>query len=268
MHARALALGPVSAILLAVSAHGAEQMPTLAFGFDGSLSLNNSDTTYRNPKGRADYLTSPYLRFSASGKLTPDLSYSFYASGGFEKYPFRQEGDNTYASLGTSMTKKWGNAAVGAYYERNHAFDGVFGPFLYVSNDFGVYGRYSYSNAADDVRFKPGLSVSRRFADDQSEDSFIYSFKLDAERKLAEKWWWTVTPRIRRQHFLAGENTDRVDTIYSLSTGVRYTINDHFQVSAGFGYEHRQSTIETRGYDSFNVGISLDFSHTFAKLLR
>lgn len=209
MHVRALALGLVSVVLFAVSASAAERMPTLAFGVDGSVSLNNSDTTYRNPRGRSDYLTSPYLRLSASGKLVPDLSYSFYASGGFEKYPYRQEGDNTFASLGTSLIRKWGNLSLGGYYERNHALDGIFGRFLYASNDVGIYGRYNYSNAADVVRLKPGVAISRRFADDPSEDSFIYSFKLDAERKIVEKWWWTLTPRIRRQHFLNGENVDR-----------------------------------------------------------
>jgi hypothetical protein len=253
-------------VLSVVSGGAAERMPTLALGIDGSLALNSSDNTYRNPGGRSDYLTSPYLRLSASGKLTADLSYSFYATGGFEKYPSRQDADNTYASLGTSLTKKWGDLALGGYYERNNAFDGIFGRFLYSSNEVGTYGRYSYTDARDVARLKPGFAISRRFADDPSEDSFVYSFKLDAERKLAEKWWWTVTPRIRRQHFLGGENTDRVDTIYSLSTGVRYTINEHFQISAGFGYDHRESTMAGRGYDNFNVGISLDFSHTFAKL--
>ena len=268
MHVRALALGLVSVVLLAVSAPAAERTPTLAFGVDGSMSLSSSDATYRNPRGRSDYLTAPYLRLSASGKLVPDLSYSFYASGGFEKYPFRQDGDNTYASLGTSLTRKWGNLSLGGSYERNHAFDGIFGRFLYVSNDVGIYGRYSYADAADIVRLKPGIAISRRFADDQSEDSFIYSFKLDAERKIVEKWWWTRTPRIRRQHFLAGENAGRVDTIYSISTGARYTINEYFQLSAGFGYDHRELTTVGRAYDSFSFGVSLDFSHTFAKLPR
>ena len=57
-----------------------------------------------------------------------------------------------------------------------------------MSNDVGIYGRYSYADAADIVRLKPGIAISRRFADDESEDSFIYSFKLDAERKIVEKW--------------------------------------------------------------------------------
>jgi len=205
---------------------------------------------------------------SASGKLVPDLSYSFYASAGFEKYPFRQDEDNTFATLGASLTKKWGDAHLGVSYERNNNFDGVFGHFTYVSNDLGINGRYSYVNAADTVRIKPGFSMSRRFADDLSDDSFIYSFKLDAERKIIEKWWWTLTPRIRRQHYLAGENDGRVDTIYSVTTGLRYTINDHFQLSAGFGYSHRDSTMIGKAQDSFNIGISLDFSHTFAKLQR
>ena len=113
------------------------------------------------------------------------------------------------------------------------------------------------------------MSISRRFADDPSEDSFIYSFKLDAERKLAEKWWWTLTPRIRRQHFLGGDNIGRVDTIYSISTGVRYAINDYFQISAGFGYDHRESTTGQPGVTTASASVSsLDFSHTFASLPR
>ena len=89
MHVRALALGFVGVVLFAASTSAAERTPTLAFGVDGSCLSVHSDATYRNPRGRSDYLTSPYLRLSASGKLVPDLSYSFYASGGFEKYPFR-----------------------------------------------------------------------------------------------------------------------------------------------------------------------------------
>jgi hypothetical protein len=49
MHVRALALGLFGVVLLAVSTPAAEQMPTLAFGIDGSISLNNSDTTYHIP---------------------------------------------------------------------------------------------------------------------------------------------------------------------------------------------------------------------------
>jgi hypothetical protein len=266
MDFRALALGLVCAVPIAItaSAQTGERSPTLAFGVDGSVPLSTSDTTYRNPKGRSDYLTSPYLRLSASGKLVPDLSYSFYGSGGFEKYPFRQDADNTYASLGTTLTKRWDQLSTGISYERNYAYDGVFGRYLYASNDVGIYSSYGYTDAAKIVRLRPGFSVSRRFADDPSEDSFVYSFKLDAERKLSDRWWVTLTPRIRRQHFLAGESDGRADTIYSISTGVRYKINDHFQVSAGIGYDHRESTAETKRYDSFSFGMSLDFSHTFA----
>jgi hypothetical protein len=262
---RALALGFVCVLLVAAaaSALAAERAPTLALSFDGSLPLNLSDNTYRNPSGRSDYLTSPYLRLSAHGRLVPGLSYSFYASGGFEKYPARQDSDNTFATLGTSLTKRWGHLGVGASYERNHAYDGVFGPFLYVSNDVGLFTYYSYTDAAKVVRLRPGMSMSRRFADDPSADSFVYLFKLDVERKLSERWWFTVTPRIRRQHFLGGANSGRVDTIYSLSSGLRYAINDRVGLSGGIGYDRRDSTVPTSRYDSFSFGVSLDFSHTF-----
>jgi hypothetical protein len=82
------------------------------------------------------------------------------------------------------------------------------------------------------VRIKPAVSISRRFSDDASQESYVASFKVDLERKLADHWWVTLTPRIRYQNFLGGENLGREDTIYSISTGLRYSINDNIACPA------------------------------------
>jgi hypothetical protein len=269
---RAQALGLAGMVLAAAIAIGRaaertpERLPTIALGIDGSLPLNYSDDRLNNPAGRtgrADYLTSPYLRLSLDGKLRPDLSYSFYASGGFDKYPSQGDADSTFATLGASVTKRWGDLRVGASFERNHAYDGIFGAFLYVAHDLGGYASYLYTDAAKVLRINPRMSISRRFSDDLSAESYIISFKVDMERKLAERWWVTVTPRLRYQHFLGGDNLGREDTIYSISTGLRYSINDHFGLSGSIGYERRTSNVDSRNFDSFGAGLSLDFSHTF-----
>ncbi len=262
---RVLALGLAGVLLAGATGfgHAAERTPTLAFGIDGSLPLSYSDDRFSNPKGRADYLTSPYLRLSAEGKLVPDLSYSLYASGGFDKYPSRIDSDSTFATLGASLTRRWGDLRVGVSLERNHAFDGTFGPFLYLAHDLGGYVSYLYTDAAKTVRFRPGMSISRRFSDDPSAESYVVSFKVDMERQLVKRWWLTLTPRLRFQNFLGGENLGRSDTVYSLSSGLRYSIDDHFGLSASAGYERRTSNVDSRNFSSFGAGLSLDFSHTF-----
>jgi hypothetical protein len=262
---RALALGLAGFLLAAAHAAGiaAERTPTADVFIDGSVPLNFTDDRYGNPQGHADYLTSPYLRMSLNGRLVPSLHYALYASGGFDKYPSRADADSTFATLGASLTKRWGDFRLGFSLERNHAYDGVFGPFLYVAHDLGSYVSYLYTDAAKVVRIKPAVSLSRRFSEDASQESYVASFKVDLERKLADRWWVTPTPRIRYQNFLGGENLGREDTIYSISTGLRYSINDNIGVSSSVGWERRTSNVPGRNFDSFGAGISLDFSHTF-----
>ena len=71
MGERASALGLAGVVLAATVAAGraAERTPTMALGIDGSIPLAYSDDRFDNPGGRADYLTSPYLRLSLEGKL-------------------------------------------------------------------------------------------------------------------------------------------------------------------------------------------------------
>jgi len=253
---RALARGLATALLAAATGfgHAAERTPTLAFGIDGSLPLSYSDDRFSNPSGRADYLTSPYLRLSAEGKIVPDLSYSLYASGGFDTYPSRIDSDSTFATLGANLARRWGGLHIGVSLERNHAFDGTFGPFLYRAHDLGGYVSYLYTDAAKIVRFRPAMSISRRFSDDPSAESYVVSFKVDMERQLAKRWWLTVTPRLRHQGFLGGDNLGRADGVYSIASGLRYSINDHFGLTASVGYERRTSTFPERNFSSFGAG--------------
>jgi len=266
MGERALALG-LAAFLLAAAAtasQAAERWPTFDLSVDGSVPLNYSDDRIRNPNGgRADYLTSPYFKVSLNGRAVPDLHYAFYASIGVDKYPSRIDSDSTASTLGASLTRRWDNFRFGVSFEQNHFYDGLFGPFLYLAHDLSMSASYLYTNDTKTLRIRPRLGASRRFTDDASQESYVVSFSIDTEYKLAKDWWWTVTPRIRYQDFLGGTNRGRQDTIYSISTGLRYTINDQVDITSSVGYQSRDSTVARRNFDSFGASISLNFSHTF-----
>jgi hypothetical protein len=193
----------------------------------------------------------------------PDLHYSLYASIGVDKYPSRIDADNTAAALGASLTRRWNAFRLGVSFEQNHFYDGVFGPFVYLAHDLSISASYLYTNPARTIRIRPRLGASRRFTDDVSQESYVLSFTLDTEYKLAKDWWFTLTPRIRYQDFLGGTNQGRHDTIYSISTGLRYTINDQIDITSTIGYQSRESTVVRRNFDSFGVSLSLNFSHTF-----
>src|SRR5262245_5793177 len=133
MQFRALALG-LFLIPAECAAAAGQTLPTL--GVDGSLSASFADNSFQQADRRSDFLTSPYLRFSADGKLIiPDLAYSLYASGGFDKYATRGDSDSTYAALGAGLTQRWGRFQLGVAFERSHAYDGIFGTYLYVANN-------------------------------------------------------------------------------------------------------------------------------------
>ena len=265
MNHRAPALGLAGLLLAATApaASAADRFPTLALGVDGSIPLSFADDTYRNPAGRSDYLTSPYLKLSAFGRLMSNLNYSLYASGGFDKYAARPTGDSTLASLGTGLGYRFGHFNFGGYFERNNSYDGIFGAFLYTSNDVGVYLRYNYIDAAKLWRVRPSVSASNRFADDPSATSYVFSFKADIERKLHDKWWIGLTPRVRFQNFTGGENAGRQDTLGSVSGSLRYSASDQLSLSLVVGYERRVSTQSNRDFNNLGVGASVDFSHSF-----
>src|SRR5262245_32328234 len=91
----------------------AERTPYVEFSFDGSAPLKFTDNVYRVANKTSDILTSPYLKLSASGELVPHLHYSLYASGGFDKFAAVRDNDGTLATLGASLTKRWGEFRLG-----------------------------------------------------------------------------------------------------------------------------------------------------------
>lgn len=253
--------GLLCAGLCATPAGAAERAPTLGLSIDGSASTAFTDNTYRNPQGRSDFLTSPYLKLSAAGRLVPNLTYSLYASGGFDKYATRGDADSTFAALGASLRRRWGPFHIGASYERSRAYDGIFGPFLYTAHDVSASAGYNYIGPGTRLKIRPGMTVAHRSADDPSAQRFVYSFKVDIEHRLVERWWLTLTPRVRFYHFTSSTNAGRQDTLSSISGGLRYSFNDDLSLSATAGYETRTSTKDDKRFDNFGAGASIDFSY-------
>jgi hypothetical protein len=245
----------------------AERTPYLEFSFDGSLPLQFTDNVYRLASKTSDVLTSPYLKLSASGELVPHLHYSLYASGGFDKFAVVQDSDGTLATLGASLTRRWGDFRLGGSFERSHAYDGVFGPFLYNANDVSIYARYNFRIPSQNLQIKPGISISTRLTDDPpSANRLLYNARVEFERKLPGRWWFIVTPRVRYYNYSDAQNAGRRDTIASISAGLRYEINKDVSLSAGLGYEARKSNVPGKDFNNFTAGASIDFSHIFERL--
>jgi hypothetical protein len=245
----------------------AERTPYLEFSIDGSLPLLFTDNVYRLPSKTPDILASPYLKLSASGELIPHLHYALYASGGFDKFAAVRDSDGTLATLGASLSRRWGDFRLGGSFERSHAYDGIFGPFLYNANDVSIYARYNFRIPSQNLQIKPGLSISARLTDDPpSAKRLFYNFRVEFERKLTDRWWFNVTPRVRYYNYSDAQNAGRRDTIASISAGLRYEISKDVSLSGGIGYEARKSNVPGKDYNNLTVGASIDFSHIFERL--
>ena len=247
---------------LAVQAHAAEQYPSINFSFDGSLPLQyETNPTRSETKKQPDSIFSPYFRLSAYGDLRPDISYSFYAATSVDRYLQEQDNTGSTIAFGGQVTKKWGPLQLGAVYDRNYGYDQDYRTLNSINNDFGVFLRYHYSNAAADFRIRPGIAITARLDEFFTLQRNLYNFKIDFEKKLLDRWWLILTPRVRFYDY-SDTQAGRQDLIASISTGIKYEINQDMNFTTTIGYESRRSNTPDKNYKNLFVGASLDFSFT------
>jgi len=86
----------------------------------------------------------------------------------------------------------------------------------------------------------------------------LFRFKVDLERKVADRWWVFATPSLRVYDYVSG----RLDDIYAITTGLRYDITRDVSLTSSVGYESRNSSSSSRNFNNMVVGLSLDFSYT------
>jgi hypothetical protein len=103
-----------------------------------------------------------------------------------------------------------------------------------------------------------------RLDEDLVVQRYLYYFKVDFEQKLIDRWSFIVTPRVRFYDYL-GTQSGRHDWVYSASAGLRRNITEGLDFSTTVGYEDRVSNLPRKGYDTWTVQASLDFSYTILR---
>lgn len=240
----------------------AEQSPAFNFSLDGSVPAQfetNINRASRNPT--ADFSYSSYLKLSALTALKPDLTYSIYANTSVNRYVQYFNANGSTAGVGTQLTKKWDGLQLGAVYDWNQYYNREYRNLMGANNDVGVFLRYSYLASDESFRIKPSLSVASRFGENLVVQRYLYSFKVDFEHKLVDRWSFIVSPRVRFYDYL-GTQSGRQDWVYSASAGLRRRITEGLNFSTTVGYENRTSSLPGKGYDNWTVQASLDFSYT------
>jgi len=241
----------------------AEKFPTLNFAIDGSLPLQyESNPTRVETKRQPDYVFSPYFKLSAFGDLRPDLSYSFYAATSVDRYLQTEDNTGSLAAFGTQLIKKWESLQLGVTYEHSYGYDKDFETLFSSNNDFGVFLRYSYTNPAGDFNIRPYLTATTRLDEGLALQRNLYSFKIDFERRLIDRWWIILTPRVRYYNYFDTQ-AGRRDLITSISTGLKFDVSRDVNFTTSIGYENRASNIPGKNYDNLIIGASLDFSYTY-----
>jgi putative beta-barrel porin BBP2 len=261
---RSWTLGLGLAAMLSAGAGAAERFPSLDLNIEGSVPLQYTDNASRSAHKQSDVLLTPYLRLSATGHLQADLDYTIYASGGHDRFGRIRDNDDTFASLGGNIVKRWGRFSFGTSYEHAYVYDGVFAQVVNVTNDVNIFARYSW-RPDPYLRVTPGITAAARFNEFGAFQRNVYSLKMDIERRLFGRWWWVTTPRFRYYDYAAA-NAGRRDALASVSTGLRYEFNDDVSFTTAVGYEQRTSNVAGKAYDNFTAGASLDFSYNFERL--
>jgi len=70
----------------------------------------------------------------------------------------------------------------------------------------------------------------------------LFHFKVDFERRLADRWWIFLTPRLRIYDYV-DRSSGRIDAISSIGTGIRYEVTENIDLTSSIAYESRASGV-------------------------
>lgn len=212
---------------------------------------------------RPDFFTSPFLKLSANGDLDATTSISFYASAAPDKFAHVREADDGVATSGGSLQKALGNFGIGATYEHNWVYDGVFRTLLFQANDFSAFGGYTYINGP--LSIGPSLMVTYRQADLASAERILLTAKVAISYKLTQSVKFFLTPRLRYYDFTSGVTAGRRDTRPSVIGGLSYQINPDLGVTGSIEYDQRWSNVIGRNFTNTVFLVSLDYAHLYMR---
>ena len=246
-------------LVAVVPARGAEPIELRAEGsFPVKYTETISDTSRQNRLSAG-----PYLAFIASGRLQPDLSVSLFAEGGQERLTGFRETNNTFASFGGNIVKRWGAFLTGMSVEHIQFFQGPFGFAVNDANDLNVFARYHLKPNAD-LRISPMAIAATRLDDALSVQRYSFSARVDIEHRLVDSWWLVAMPRVRLFDYV-GASAGRRDVFLAALAGLKYEFNDNVSLIMLAGYETISSNFAGRSLDRLLVGASIDFNFNFGR---
>lgn len=253
-----LALGLAVAMPAAASA----QTPAFELRGEGSFPLQSIETSTSNSTTRTTNVI-PYLGLTGTATLPSGLIASVFTDGGHGQLGSFLDTDNTFASVGTSIAKRWGAFTAGVSFEHTHYFEGTFGAETNIANDVNLFASYRWAPNAG-LRIRPSAVVTMRMDDTLAVQRYSAGARIDIEQRLSGPWWFLVSPRIRHLNYVSSD-TSRHDTRLAVVTGLKYVINDAMSTRMLAGWESRGSTEASREAHKFTIGASLDFDIDFAR---
>jgi len=188
-----------------------------------------------------------------------DIWYSIYLSAGNDTYYSLNSENDTFAGVTAQLSKRLDVFELGVSYARVMYYGGLFDDVFNKGNDFGLFAKIRYKDPGGWLRIQPSLSSSVRGDDGGSLQRIYVQFKVDVEQKLNDRWAFVLTPLVQYYDYFSSVPAYR-DTAFSITTGLKYKVNDSIDLTPIVGYETRVSTLSLRNYTNRFVGASLDFS--------
>jgi len=262
--ARRLGLGLAGAVSLAAVAYGAEPVTPFELRAEGEFPLQHVETT--TSKGSQNVTSAaPYLGLTGTANLNSDLSMSVFANVGHPQLGSFRDNDNTFASAGGNLVKRWGAGfSTGVSIEHTHYYDDAFGRTANVANDINLFANYRWPTNKD-LKVMAGVTVTARLDDTFAVERYSYGVRFNIEQRLfGSRWWVFATPRVRYSDYV-GADSGRRDARFAIASGLRYEINEYVSAKILAGYENRQSNIASRNSDKFAAGASIDFDIDFVR---
>ena len=199
----------------------------------------------------------PFFRVVSTTELQPDLNASVFAEGGHDPLGRFRDNDNTSASFGGNIAKRWGGFSVGMGLEHSYFYNGVFERAPNVANGINVSARYAW-RPSNNLRITPSVNATARFDDELALQRYLYGARLEIEQRLIGSWWLVATPRVRYSEGV-GNTAGRRDVTLSIVSGLKYRFTEEISFVTLVGYENRASNVAGRSMDRFVAGASLDF---------
>jgi hypothetical protein len=255
-------LGLAAMVGFAAVAEGAEPSVPVQVRAEGSFPLQYIESI--SGASRQHNLTAaPYLGLIATTNLATDVSTSVFANGGHNQLGSFRDNDNTFASVGGNLVKRWGALSTGISIEHTQYYSGIFGPTSNIANDVNLFAGYRWGPNPD-LRITPSVTVTMRVDDAFAVQRYTYGARLEIEQRLSGPWWAFVIPRIRYLDYV-GSEAGRRDARLAIVGGLKYVFNDSVSARILAGYENRSSNIAGKGSDKFDAGVSLDFDIDFTR---